>query len=55
MDAANLEFSIISKFILGIINLERNQPYNYLKPQQVQCLRSALETDTIGKIKNIAL
>ena len=51
--AASLEFSVKSKCILGKINQQRNQSYTYRKPKQAECLKSALQTDTIRKKKKM--
>ena len=43
-----LSFSLKTKLALSAINTKRKTEYNFFKPAQLKCMKSALEADTLG-------
>lgn len=43
-----LRFSLCSKIVLARVNVRREATYQFLKPKQSKCLKSALDGDTMA-------
>lgn len=43
----NIEFTLKTKFALFSINKQRSTEYNYIKPKQIDCVKYALNCDTL--------
>ena len=47
LENKNLIFQEKLKFCLASVNIRRKTEYTFLKPMQIKCIKSALETDSL--------